>query len=209
MSKFPTQVYQTWYRINTRRLGPDTLAALQDPESSETRKGTRRRSAAEIREIFFRDAEYEPALIEQDVTHILRLRSGSRQELVEDRVVELHNHPQFRAWLSVDESSVLFIQVQSNTPQSREISFFAAQVTEMAKRMHVKPAEPSIRVIPLAFFCGEHSASRRDRLGHPNALIWMLLLQLIDYYQEFSSSRLEKCLAMTASGETEEVCAAF
>ncbi|KAK8113114.1 hypothetical protein PG984_013640 [Apiospora sp. TS-2023a] len=186
-----------------------TLAALLDPESSRVRKGTRRRSAAELRSTFLRDAEYEPALIEQDVGHILRLRSGSRQELDEDRVVELHDHPQFRAWLSVDESSVLFVQGLSDQPQNREITFVAAQVTEMAKRIHLNPAEASIRVIPLAFFCSEHSTSRRDRLGHPNALIWMLLLQLIDYYQEFSSSRLEKGLATTGGGETEKVCAAF
>lgn len=90
-----------------------------------------------------------------------------------------------------------------------KIAFVAAQVADMAKRMYAKPAEPSIRVVPLAFFCSEHSASSRDRLGHPNALIWMLLLQLIDYYQEFSSSRLEKGLATTAGGETEKVCAVF
>ncbi|KAK7935067.1 hypothetical protein PG985_000562 [Apiospora marii] len=186
-----------------------TLAALLDPDSSRARKRTRRRSAAELRDTFLRDAEYESALIEQDVGHILRLRPGSRQELDEDRVVELHSHPQFRAWLSIDESSVLFVQGHSDTPQNREIAFVAAQVTEMAKRMHLNPAEASIRVVPLAFFCSEHSTSRRDRLGHPNALIWMLLLQLVEHYQEFSSSRLENGLATTGSGETEKVCAAF
>jgi len=148
-------------------------------------------------------------LIEQDVGHILRLRRGSRQELDEGRLAELHNHPQFQSWLSVDESSILFVQGKSQTPQSREIAFVAAQVTNMAMRMHVDPTKPTVRVLPLAFFCSEHSASRHDRVGHPNALIWMLLLQLVDHYQEFSSSSLEQGLTMTAGGESEEVCAAF
>ncbi|KAK8058635.1 hypothetical protein PG994_009083 [Apiospora phragmitis] len=133
---------------------------------------------SQLRETFLRDAEYEPTMIERDVSHILRLRTGSRQELDEDRVC-------------------------------REVAFIAAQVTDMAKRTHAEPTEPTVHIIPLAFFCSEHSTSRRDRLGHPNALIWMLLLQLVDYYHEFSSSRLEKSLAMTADGKTEKVCAAF
>ncbi|KAK8003630.1 hypothetical protein PG990_001378 [Apiospora arundinis] len=186
-----------------------TTAGFLDPNSPRSRRGTRRRSAAELRETFLRDAEYEPGLIEQDVSHILRLRTGSRSELDEDRVAELHNHPQFQAWLSVDESSILFIQGNSETSQSGAIAFVAAQVAEMARMIHLDPVEPAVRVLPLAFFCSEHCTSRSDRLGHPNALIWMLLLQLVDHCQEFSSSNLEKGLAMTGEGETEKVCAAF
>ncbi|KAK8035088.1 hypothetical protein PG993_010083 [Apiospora rasikravindrae] len=199
----------TQFLQQAHRSRLETLTGFLDPESTKIRKSARKRSAAELRENFLRDAEYEPAVIEQDINHILRLRMGSRQQLDEDRVVELHNHPQFQSWLSVDESSVLFIQGNSDTPQCKEVAFVAAQVADMAKRMYMEPTEPAVHVIPLAFFCSEHIASRRDRLGHPNALIWMLLLQLVDCYQGFSGSKLGKGLTMTADGESEEVCAAF
>ncbi|KAK8065716.1 hypothetical protein PG997_012463 [Apiospora hydei] len=203
------EVLESFIQFLQQAHRSQTLAGFLDTESPRARKGMRRRSAAELRESFLRDVEYEPTAIERDINHILRLRTGSRQELDEDRVVELHNHPQFQSWLSVDESSVLFIQGNSDTPQCKEVAFVAAQVADIGKRMHVEPTEPAVRVVALAFFCSEHAASRRDRLGHPNALIWMLLLQLVDCYQEFSGSKLEKGLAMIADGETEKVCAAF
>lgn len=121
-----------------------------------------------------------------------------------------HNH-RIRDFLTADASSLLAI-VGTYDPQSdSSISLLTAKVVQRLldianDRSH---GEQIIRIIPLAFFCGEHRR-RTDRYANPTELALSLLLQLIDrHYDYIALDFLDRCRSCINPADMKSICSAL
>ncbi|KAI8632381.1 hypothetical protein F5Y19DRAFT_462828 [Xylariaceae sp. FL1651] len=124
-----------------------------------------------------------------------------------DRVRTLQSNPRMRAWLAVDEDSLLFINGRSDALDP-STSFLAAQMVQSLLQQETSPQEAMV-IIPLAYFCSQHRNYYRDVAANPAEMVMSILLQLIDHYGEFQSMELRECLDRTDVGNIQSICASF
>ncbi|XEV01769.1 hypothetical protein FSHL1_007056 [Fusarium sambucinum] len=139
---------------------------------------------------------YEPDLVYNDYTKILRSQHIPGYEIDQDLVTTIKFHPRFQSWLMLDESSVLFIDTRSDNPTgSLEMPVVAAETYQRLEAFvdeHNREAHgDAARIIPLAFFTSQHKHMSGDPNASPNELAMSLLLQLVDHYHDFNGDDLD------------------
>ncbi|KAM0228255.1 hypothetical protein ACHAPO_010904 [Fusarium lateritium] len=139
---------------------------------------------------------YEPDLVYNDYTKILRSQHIPGYEIDRDVITTIKFHPRFQSWLTLDESSVLFIDTRSDNPTgSMEMPVVAAEtyqhleafVDEHNRETH----DDATHIIPLAFFASQHRHMSGDPNASPNELAMNILLQLVDHYRDFNRDDLD------------------
>src|SRR3569833_3906996 len=120
---------------------------------------------------------YEPEMVPRDCAALVYLLARSRKTLLDrSRIASLQSNPRGRAWLAVDESSLLLVNGRTRSRPGSETSVVCAQIVQhllSRDRPGVpdeSPAQPARRgkptvVVPQAIFCGPP----RDWLRDPNA----------------------------------------
>ncbi|KAM0413844.1 hypothetical protein ACHAPD_007086 [Fusarium lateritium] len=139
---------------------------------------------------------YEPDLVHNDYTKILRSQHIPGYEIDQDLVTTIKFHPRFQSWLTLDESLVLFVDTRSDNPiSSLEMPVVAAEIYQRLEAFadeHNREAHGDVaRIIPLAFFTSQHKHMSGDPNSSPNELAMSLLLQLVDHYRDFNRDDLD------------------
>lgn len=141
---------------------------------------------------------FDPDLVPRDMEYLLRQGTVSlQQQLQPHRLRALQDNPRIKAWLSLDNSSLLLVNGNSNSPQDLSTAFFSAKIVNTLIHHGSQPRR-NIEIIPLAYFCGQHQDSQSGIAASPSGLAMSLLLQLVDTHREFESEVLQKCLEKTA-----------
>ncbi|RYP71844.1 hypothetical protein DL771_004556 [Monosporascus sp. 5C6A] len=136
-----------------------------------------------------RDFCYEADMAYRDCDNILKMLSPSRRQSTgkdfdEERVVAVQSNPRLRAWLVLNQPSMLLLNGRCHSQPKSEVSLVSAKIASRLLELHsdqdIRQEKDAPRVIPLLFFCGEHRDWRRDPNGSPAELAMSMLLQLVD-----------------------------
>ncbi|CAI6335268.1 unnamed protein product [Periconia digitata] len=165
-------------------------------------------------EKILRRFSYESDLVIEDSRNLVnRAKQSRRTSRDPGRLIALHNNLRLQAWLAVDESSLLFLNGRTESRPDSAVSFFSAQVFQALLESHGKNVgvgDAEIRIIPLAFFCGQHRDLHTDSNANPEEMAMSLLLQLIDRGRnDLDSATLQQCYDKTKGGNVESICSMF
>ncbi|ORY68314.1 uncharacterized protein BCR38DRAFT_385787 [Pseudomassariella vexata] len=152
---------------------------------------------------------YDPELIPTDCENVLKIPLRAGHDIEEDRVVAIQNHPRFNAWLALNESSLLFINANSDPTSNLEMSVVSAKTFQRAIDVSNEQKGSATELIPLAFFCSQHRDYRKDENGHPAELAMSMLLQLLDSHRDFDSEDLEVVMDELNPQDITSICAMF
>ena len=164
---------------------------------------------------------YEPEMVPRDCAALVNLLARSRKTILDrSRIASLQSNPRVRAWLAVDESSLLLVNGRTRSRPGSETSVVCAQIVQhllSRDRPDVpdeSPAQPARRgkptvVVPLAFFCGQHRDWLRDPNASPAEAAMSLLLQLVDRCgSDLPGEVLSDCLD-TSPEDVASVCSSL
>ncbi|KAI1329295.1 hypothetical protein F5Y16DRAFT_105851 [Xylariaceae sp. FL0255] len=150
---------------------------------------------------------YDRCLITNDTEALLRkCLSKTQARLDADRLRSIKDNPRMRAWLTVDESSMLLVNARSDA-QDLSSSCLAAHIVQSLLHGDVSHRE-SMVIIPLAYFCSQHINYSYDVAASPSEMVMSILLQLIEGYGSFSLGELQ-VLDKTDPHNIDDVCIAF
>ncbi|KAI9659891.1 MAG: hypothetical protein M1821_001243 [Bathelium mastoideum] len=157
---------------------------------------------------------YEPELISNDCAALKRqLQKSHRTPIDKNRLAALRSHIRLRAWLTVNEPSMLLLNGRADPRGGLEISQISAVLLEnllKQQEMQNKSKASEVAVIPLAFFCGLHRDWQRDPNGTPEEVAMSLMLQFIDRYQDTTNpTTLRQCYDRTRPGDLASICASL
>lgn len=133
---------------------------------------------------------YDAQLVHRDYQSVFRSRYAPGYDLDEDLVSTVKSNPRFLSWLTLDESSLLFLDTRSDSQTcSLEMPVVTAEIFRDILTFSGKQAstdkEASTSFICLAFFCSQHKDYARDLNAQPTELVMSILLQLLDQYHDF------------------------
>lgn len=142
--------------------------------------------------------DFDASLVENDVAQLLRLGSPKfmqqRPLLQASRVKAIQESARLQAWLSVDRSTILQVNSNTDTRYDQSGSFVTAKLFRVLEEQARRPPSPELEVVPLAFFCGNHHNSYVDAAATASAMAESLLLQLVDRHRAgFESADLRAC----------------
>jgi hypothetical protein len=127
---------------------------------------------------------YDPEMLESDLAAIMKQNNVTgRAELSIDRVRALQSNARLRAWLAVDEPSLLLLNGRAEARHVSEVSLFSASIIEgLLKQRDAQRNSDNhkVTIVPVAFFCGQHRDWQRDPNGSVQEAAMSLLLQIID-----------------------------
>ncbi|RBA15764.1 hypothetical protein FPRO05_12371 [Fusarium proliferatum] len=157
---------------------------------------------------------YERDLVHQDCATVLRLQHIAGYDVDLELVSTIRFHPRFQSYLTLDTSSLLFVDTRSENPtRSLEMPIVA---DETFRSLHAFMEEQNeqahgttIHIICLSFFCSQHSNFARDQNASPMDLAMSLFLQLIDYYRDFDSEYLDLASYDVNPGDTDAILFVF
>ncbi|PVI07508.1 hypothetical protein DM02DRAFT_512819 [Periconia macrospinosa] len=153
---------------------------------------------------------YEPDLVVDDSLNLLnRAKQSRRTSQDSGRLNALQSSHRLQAWLTVDESSLLFLNGRADPQPNSAVSFFTAQVFQSLLRFHDNYGKEKsvIKFIPVAFFCGQHRDQQTDVNSDPGELAMSLLLQLIDRTRgDLDDAILQRCYEKTRGGNIDSIC---
>ncbi|KAH7409801.1 hypothetical protein DE146DRAFT_604556 [Phaeosphaeria sp. MPI-PUGE-AT-0046c] len=157
---------------------------------------------------------YDRDLVHNDCTALTkRTKRAHRTTQDASRLAALQTNPRLRAWLTVDEPSLLLVNGRAEPRPDSETSSYAAEVFEQLVQHHDRgkaPGESGAMIIPIGFFCGQHRDWQMDSNGSPEELAMSLLLQLIDRGHEVSDPTvLLQCYQRLKPGSIVSILAAF
>jgi hypothetical protein len=138
---------------------------------------------------------YDVELVHRDCESIFRSRYVPGYDLDEDLVSTVKSNPRFLSWLTLDESSLLFLDTRpDNRTCSLEMPIVTAEIFRDILTFSGKQAstdeQASTSFICLAFFCSQHKDYARDLDAQPTELVMSVLLQLLDQYRDFDPQDL-------------------
>jgi hypothetical protein len=129
------------------------------------------------------------------------------------RLAALQTNPRLRAWLTIDEPSLLLLNGRADPRPDSEVSLFTAKVFQQLLAHHDTYSDQEAagaRIIPLGFFCGQHRDWLTDDNGNPEELAMSLLLQLIDRGRGvLDSAVLWQCYERLRPGDVASICSMF
>ena len=157
---------------------------------------------------------YEPDLIANDCEALKKqLHQLHRIPINERRLAILQSNIRLRAWLMVNEPSMLLLNGRADPRQGSEISQFSVMLLESLQKQQETQNESKasvVAVIPLAFFCGQHRDWQRDPNANPEEAAMSLMLQFIDRYQDsINLGILRQCYEHTNPGDLASICDSF
>ncbi|KAK8058167.1 hypothetical protein PG994_008615 [Apiospora phragmitis] len=156
--------------------------------------------------------QYEQVLIPHDIEALLRLSLPSNNvvPIETNRAHAVQRNPRIRIWLS-DDAPYLYLlnggsQVTADASTSFVMAKIASTLLQQQKQQKLKKDSSAMKLIVLAYFCGQHPSFYRDTAASPSELAMSLLLQLIDQYPGFPSVTLQDCLDRTEPEEISSIC---
>ncbi|KAF7537884.1 hypothetical protein G7Z17_g12766 [Cylindrodendrum hubeiense] len=154
---------------------------------------------------------YEPELVPADCEKVFRLRHVPGYDLDEDLVSTVQQHPRFRSWLTLNESSLLFVDTRSENPTcSLEMPIVTAQIYrdifDFSSEHMAGEHGISTDLLCLVFFCSQHKNFTKDANGSPSELAMSLLLQLVDQYRGFDSHYVTLAFDKLDPTDVESIC---
>ncbi|KAH3951632.1 hypothetical protein HBH70_092460 [Parastagonospora nodorum] len=157
---------------------------------------------------------YDEKLVENDCASLNSKADRARRlSLDPSRLAVLQSSSRLRAWLTVDEPSLLILNGRAEPRPDSETSLFLAkvfhQLLQHHRATHVKD-DVSTFFIPLAFFCSQHRDWQEDDNGSPEELAMSLLLQLIDRgHRILDPAVLRLCYDRLKPGNMESIFSMF
>ncbi|RSL50749.1 hypothetical protein CEP53_008684 [Fusarium sp. AF-6] len=157
---------------------------------------------------------YDPGLAPTDCEHVLKFRNMPGYDLDEDLVITIKSHPRFVSWLTLNQSSLLFVDTRSQNPTcSLELPIIIAETYRDIvdfSNLYLDAEDGTMTdLICLPFFCSQHRDFKKDPNASPTELAMSLLLQLLDNYRDFDSHHLELAFDQLDQNSVESICFAF
>jgi ppGpp synthetase/RelA/SpoT-type nucleotidyltranferase len=130
---------------------------------------------------------YDSRMVRNDCTNILKTlhptrRQSAKTDIDEERVQAIQSHNRLRAWLSLDQSSMLLLDGRCASQSEADASLVSAKITSTLGTLHNIQDSSRIypRIITLSFFCGQHRNLQNDAHASAAELALSLILQLVD-----------------------------
>lgn len=115
----------------------------------------------------------------------------------QDLAVQLMRHGSLCSWLDYPGSSALLVHGHGTDTTRSPVSFASAKLVES---LFLKASTIDSKIMPLAFFCGEHINQKRDSYSNPRRMVLYLILQVLDQ-QLYHGQRMDpNLLEYAASG---------
>lgn len=157
---------------------------------------------------------YEPDLVVKDCAKLAnRAKESRRASSGSGRLVALQINPRLQAWLTMDESALLFLNGRAESRPDSAVSFFTAQLFQSLLEHHrtnCEQQDSAVKIIPLGFFCGQHRDEQSDANGNPEEMAMSLLLQLVDRCRkDIDGAILQQCYESTRGGSIDSICSMF
>ncbi|RSL48874.1 hypothetical protein CEP54_012701 [Fusarium duplospermum] len=157
---------------------------------------------------------YDPELVPTDCENVLKLRNMPGYDLDEDLVITIKSHPRFVSWLTLNQSSLLFVDTRSQNPTcSLELPIVSAEVyrdiVDFSNLCLGGEDGTMTDLICLSFFCSQHRDFKKDPDASPAELAMSLLLQLVDNYRDFDPHHLELAFDELDQTSAESICFAL
>ena len=170
------------------------MKRLRSRSKSKQRQEEPSVSAKRILEHFL----YDPELVVKDYSALKRqIKDTGRVELDVDRLKALQTNYSLRAFLTINEPSLILLNGRADVRPDSEVSVFTAHVVDRLLQQYEeqkRQQNPPVVIIPAAFFCGRHRDYRNDVNAEPEEAAMSLLLQLIDRLgAAISPSVLQAC----------------
>ncbi|GME57578.1 hypothetical protein BJY00DRAFT_165978 [Neofusicoccum parvum] len=143
--------------------------------------------------------QYDPSLSAKDRHSLLRT-SASLSKKDESRALWLTQNVRLRAWLTVDETSVLLV---AGNAQHRP-----ASPTSLVSAKLAAAAAGNVNMVVSSFFCDRHTDASVDADARPSELAMSLLLQLVDQYRGFEAGVVRECVDALEPECVRSVCGA-
>ncbi|KAI0018409.1 hypothetical protein F4780DRAFT_751453 [Xylariomycetidae sp. FL0641] len=187
LDSFETILNNSVKRLMIKHNGPQASGSIITPE--------------EVLE----ELQYDSELVPRDVEKLLQLgRPSATVPLDVARVRAIQASPQVRAWLSVEDNSLLLINGATDALDP-SISFVSAQLFQSLLQQSTRTHQ-SMDVVVIAYFCSQHRNYYRDAAATPAELAMSLLLQLVDGYRGFHSNDLKDRLEKTQPDDIGSIC---
>lgn len=158
--------------------------------------------------------QYDADLLRRDC-EALKLPASrmSRKDIDMDRIKAIQSNYRLRAWLTVNEPSLLLLNGRAEPGHNSETSLISASIVNGLLKQY-QAEEHSLKepilTVPLAFFCGQHRDWRRDVMGSPEEAGMSLLLQLVDRLEyELAPATLQNILDTTDPEDLASICKSF
>lgn len=201
-------------KLNLLLNQPSTFDALQ-AKAGATSSSQRQITLADIDpELILKHFLYEEYLVQDDSTALIKganLASRTSQEA--SRLAALYANPRLRAWLTVDEPSLLLVNGRADPRPSSETSVYSAEIfQQLLQHNHAQEIEDksSAVLVPVGFFCGQHRDWELDNNGSPEELAMSLLLQLIDRGRKvLDPTAMRQCYERLKPGNITSILSAF
>ncbi|KAM0191650.1 hypothetical protein ACHAPI_008701 [Fusarium lateritium] len=157
---------------------------------------------------------YDAQLVHQDCKSISRSRHVPGYDLDEDLISTIKSNPHFLSWLTLDESSLLFLDTRSdNQTCSLEMPIVAAEVFQdiltFANDHVLTDPDASTSFVCLSFFCSQHKDYSKDLNAQPTELVMSILLQLLDQYRDFDPQDLTDMFSDLDPFDVDSILSAF
>lgn len=157
---------------------------------------------------------YQPDLVWNDSAALTkRLHRPRRAGYDAGRIAALQSNPRLRAWLTVDEPSLLLLNGRTHPRPDSEVSLFAAKIVQsllQRYQAHNPEDEAGVTVIPLAFFCSQHRDWETDSNGSPDEVAMSLLMQLVNRARAYlDPAVLRQVSDRTKPGDIGSICSMF
>jgi hypothetical protein len=153
--------------------------------------------------------KYVPHLTPTDSQNLVRMQSRPGLDVDKGRIATIQQHPRFQAFLTLNESSMLFLNANSTRANSLDMSVVSARTYENILGIAAEPTPQHTKVVPLAFFCSQHRDYWTDEDGKPSELAMSLLLQLIDRYGDFDPTTLAMVVEELVPTDTLNILSIF
>ncbi|KAI9150606.1 NAD(P)H azoreductase [Paramyrothecium foliicola] len=157
---------------------------------------------------------YDQDMVPTDCENVLRLRHMPGYDNDDNLISTICFHPRFLSWLTLNESSLLYLDTRSGDPVCGvEMSIATAETFQNVHHFSDKYNDMGYgtkgAIICLAFFCSQHTDFLGDVNGSPTELAMSLLLQLVDQFRGFSSGELERLSRELNPSDIESICNCF
>lgn len=205
---------QVLEKLNLLLNQPSTFEALRAKAVANANSQTQITMPDIDPELILKRFLYEKDLLQDDISALLKGTSrASRISQDASRLAALHVNARLRAWLTVDEPSLLLVNGRADPRPGSETSIYSAEIFQQLLHhcgVRGTPGKAAAQLIPLGFFCGQHRDWQLDNNGSPGELAMSLLLQLIDRGREvLDTTAMRHCYERLKPGNVTSILTAF
>jgi hypothetical protein len=205
---------QVLEKLNLLLNQPSTFEALQ-AKADATANRQRQITLPDLDpEVILKEFLYDQGLVQDDSAALVKGATHTTHSSQEaSRLAALHANLRLRAWLTVDEPSLLLVNGRADPRPNSETSIYSAEIFQQLLQhsdAQGSSDQASAMVFPIGFFCGQHRDWQLDSNGSPEELAMSLLLQLIDRGREvLDPASLRQCYEKLKPDNITSILAAF